>query len=128
MSTQPLDLVKTRLMTQGLRPSGLQMYRGVLHTIRTVVREEGLRGLSRGLGTRLVFTASFNAIGFPVFEAAKGRLVRRAGASRSRAAVRRCLLALGGEAPVSCCATAGRPCFRADWPAGVFCPVVRAGR
>lgn len=85
--TQPLDLVKTRLMTQGLRPSGLQMYRGVWDTMRTVVQEEGVAGLSRGLGTRLLFTSSFNAIGFPVFEGAKGQLVRRESILRSRCVV-----------------------------------------
>lgn len=116
MLTQPLDLVKTRLMTQGLRPSGLQVYRGVFDTLRTVVREEGVAGLSRGLGTRLLFTSSFNAIGFPVFEGAKGRLARRVGSwPRKPRTVSLCaaLMASSGGGFVSPCCAEG-VAFRAS--------------
>jgi hypothetical protein len=46
----PLDLVRTRLaaQTQG------QYYHGILPTLRTIVADEGLIGLYRGLGATLL--------------------------------------------------------------------------
>ena len=74
VATHPLDLVKTRLQTQGVGgrpPVGLALYAGVWPTMRAVVASEGLRGLSRGLTTRLVYNALFSSLGFATFETAK---------------------------------------------------------
>jgi hypothetical protein len=74
VATHPLDLVKTRLQTQGVvarPPVGLALYAGVWPTIRAVVASEGLGGLSRGLTTRLVYNALFSSLGFATFETAK---------------------------------------------------------
>lgn len=87
--THPLDLVKTRLMTQGVRgASGAQLYRGVASTLRTVAREEGLRGLGRGLRVRLFYNALFTAFGLTCFEAFK-RAIRAERARRKRARIAR---------------------------------------
>jgi hypothetical protein len=87
--THPLDLVKTRLMTQGVRgASGAQLYRGVASTLRTVAREEGLRGLGRGLRVRLFYNALFTAFGLTCFEAFK-RAIRAERARRKRARITR---------------------------------------
>jgi solute carrier family 25 S-adenosylmethionine transporter 26 len=72
--THPLDLVKTRLQTQGVGgrpPAGLALYAGVGPTLRAVVATEGPRGLSRGLTTRLAYNALFSSLGFAAFETAK---------------------------------------------------------
>lgn len=83
-ATHPLDLVKTRLMTQGVRgPSGADLYRGVASTLRTVVRDEGVRGLGRGLRVRLLYNVLFTSLGLTCFEAFK-RAIRAERAKRRR--------------------------------------------
>jgi solute carrier family 25 S-adenosylmethionine transporter 26 len=83
VATHPLDLVKTRLQTQGLAPmAGRALYAGVAGTLRAVVAEEGVRGLARGLSTRLTYNALFSAVGFAAFEAAKRELLRVRAAQR----------------------------------------------
>ena len=46
----PLDLVRTRLAAQ----TGARYYHGIAHALATIVREEGARGLYRGLGATLL--------------------------------------------------------------------------
>ncbi|KAF8646836.1 hypothetical protein HU200_065639 [Digitaria exilis] len=65
--TTPLDVVKTRLMTR----VGTQGSRTVLGTMKEVVAEEGLVGLSRGIGPRVLHSACFAAIGYCAFETAR---------------------------------------------------------
>ncbi|KFK32946.1 hypothetical protein AALP_AA6G309900 [Arabis alpina] len=66
--TTPLDVVKTRLMTQ---IHVAAMYTGVAGTVRQIVTEEGLVGFTRGMGPRVVHSACFSAIGYFAFETAK---------------------------------------------------------
>ncbi|KAL6853955.1 hypothetical protein ACP4OV_019984 [Aristida adscensionis] len=65
--TTPLDVVKTRLMTR----VGTQGSRSVVGTMREVVAEEGLVGLSRGIGPRVLHSACFAALGYCAFETAR---------------------------------------------------------
>ncbi|KAG2594405.1 protein MITOFERRINLIKE 1, chloroplastic-like [Panicum virgatum] len=65
--TTPLDVVKTRLMTR----VGTEGSRTVLGTMREVVAEEGLMGLSRGIGPRVLHSACFAALGYCAFETAR---------------------------------------------------------
>ncbi|TKW19023.1 hypothetical protein SEVIR_5G470600v4 [Setaria viridis] len=65
--TTPLDVVKTRLMTR----VGTEGSRTVLGTMRGVVAEEGLVGLYRGIGPRVLHSACFAAIGYCAFETAR---------------------------------------------------------
>ncbi|CAD6227929.1 unnamed protein product [Miscanthus lutarioriparius] len=65
--TTPLDVVKTRLMTR----VGAEGSRTVLGTMREVVAEEGLVGLSRGIGPRVLHNACFAALGYCAFETAR---------------------------------------------------------
>ncbi|CAD6234632.1 unnamed protein product [Miscanthus lutarioriparius] len=65
--TTPLDVVKTRLMTR----VGAEGSRTVLGTMREVVAEEGLVGLSRGIGPRVLHSACFAALGYCAFETAR---------------------------------------------------------
>ena len=62
-------------MTQGVaRPGAAEVYSNVGSCVAQVWREEGVRGLTRGLGARLLFAAAFNSIGLPLFEAGKARV------------------------------------------------------
>ncbi|XP_048225740.1 mitochondrial succinate-fumarate transporter 1 [Ricinus communis] len=51
--TGPFDVVKTRLMAQS-REGGNLKYKGMIHAIRTIYAEEGLRALWKGLLPRLM--------------------------------------------------------------------------
>ncbi|KAL7169617.1 hypothetical protein ACSBR2_034620 [Camellia fascicularis] len=51
--TGPFDVVKTRLMAQS-RSGGELKYKGMVHAIPTIYREEGLRALWKGLLPRLM--------------------------------------------------------------------------
>ncbi|GAB0488925.1 hypothetical protein MMPV_000138 [Pyropia vietnamensis] len=52
--TQPLDVAKTRLQLQRSTPGVADKYRGVVHTLRTVAAEEGMRGLMRGVSPSIL--------------------------------------------------------------------------
>ncbi|KAF2296153.1 hypothetical protein GH714_036400 [Hevea brasiliensis] len=62
--TYPLDLVRTRLAAQ----TNIIYYRGILHALRTIIREEGVLGLYKGLGTTLLGVGPSIAISFSVYE------------------------------------------------------------
>ncbi|XP_006854607.2 protein MITOFERRINLIKE 1, chloroplastic [Amborella trichopoda] len=79
--TTPLDVVKTRLMTQ--IQSGaivdpetkakitILVYTGISSTMREILKEEGWMGLTRGMGPRVLHSACFAALGYFAFETAK---------------------------------------------------------
>lgn len=73
--TTPLDVVKTRLMTQvhveAANKLGAAVYSGVAGTVRQILKEEGLVGFTRGMGPRVVHSACFSAIGYFAFETAR---------------------------------------------------------
>eukprot|EP00897_Mesotaenium_endlicherianum_P010653 jgi/Mesen1/9616/ME000659S08983 len=99
--TTPLDVVKTRLMTQArvavaaAGASGAKAeaaarakviaaytYEGVASTLHKIWVEEGAAGLTRGMAPRLVYSACFSAVGFLSFETGKGDGGRGDGGSR----------------------------------------------
>ncbi|XP_031741674.1 mitochondrial substrate carrier family protein B isoform X2 [Cucumis sativus] len=63
-STYPLDLVRTRLAAQ----TNVIYYKGILHTLRTICRDEGFLGLYKGLGATLLGVGPNIAISFSVYE------------------------------------------------------------
>ncbi|KAL2334852.1 hypothetical protein Fmac_016065 [Flemingia macrophylla] len=73
--TTPLDVVKTRLMTQvsgeGVGKVAAVMYDGVSATVRQILKEEGWVGLTRGMGPRVLHSACFSALGYFAFETAR---------------------------------------------------------
>lgn len=73
--TTPLDVVKTRLMTQvhveAVNKVAAVMYDGVFATVRTILKEEGWVGLTRGMGPRVLHSACFSALGYFAFETAR---------------------------------------------------------
>nr|GMC94227.1 mitochondrial substrate carrier family protein B-like [Ipomoea batatas] len=66
-ATYPLDLVRTRLAAQ----TSVIYYRGIWHALRTIRREEGARGLYKGLGATLLGVGPNLAISFAVYDTAR---------------------------------------------------------
>ncbi|XP_073288312.1 protein MITOFERRINLIKE 1, chloroplastic [Primulina huaijiensis] len=73
--TTPLDVVKTRLMTQGHGESmnriAAASYSGVTAMVKRILKEEGWVGFTRGMGPRVFYSACFSAIGYFAFETAR---------------------------------------------------------
>ncbi|XP_020203130.1 protein MITOFERRINLIKE 1, chloroplastic [Cajanus cajan] len=78
--TTPLDVVKTRLMTQvrgeGVGKVAAVMYDGVSATVKQILKEEGWVGLTRGMGPRVLHSACFSALGYFAFETARLGIMR----------------------------------------------------
>jgi solute carrier family 25 folate transporter 32 len=62
----PIFLIKTRLALQGADPSKVK-YKGGIDAFRTIVREEGIKGLYQGLLPALLLT-SHGAVQFATYE------------------------------------------------------------
>ena len=78
--TTPLDVVKTRLMTQGAEWGGTgigdgRRYRGVADCVARMVREEGAFSLLKGIQPRVTFIGIGGGVFFFALEAAKGVFV-----------------------------------------------------
>lgn len=69
--TTPLDVVKTRLMTQAMGKASAEVYSGVSSTVRHILMEEGWVGFTRGMGPRVLHSACFSALGYFAFETAR---------------------------------------------------------
>lgn len=94
--TTPLDVVKTRLMTQARKTvssSGLSgvraeaaaraqaiaayTYTGVASTLNQIWLEEGVLGLTKGMAPRLFYSACFSALGFFAFETTRVIILKK---------------------------------------------------
>lgn len=75
--TTPLDLAKTRLMTQGRAMDAAVRYKGVVDVLTRVAKTEGARGLFRGSSARVAWLIPFTAVFFGVHEASKRALLDR---------------------------------------------------
>lgn len=79
IATCPLDVIKTKLQAQGaFRNEALQegqkgrtLYRGLIGTARTVVQQDGLKGLYRGLGTIVMGYIPTWAVYMTIYEGSK---------------------------------------------------------
>ncbi|WCJ43397.1 Mitochondrial substrate carrier family protein [Euphorbia peplus] len=70
--TTPLDVIKTRLMTQKVVDKvSAVVYSGVSETVKQILKEEGWVGFSRGMGPRVLHSACFSALGYFAFETAR---------------------------------------------------------
>ncbi|WCJ28056.1 Mitochondrial substrate carrier family protein [Euphorbia peplus] len=77
MCTGPFDVVKTRLMAQTREGSGGLKYKGMIHAIRTIYAEEGLRALWKGLLPRLMRIPPGQAIMWAVADQITGLYEKR---------------------------------------------------
>lgn len=75
--TTPLDVIKTRMQTQGdavalttqsAADGGKVTYRSTWHAARVIAAEEGLRGFFKGLSARVLWIMPGTAITFSTFE------------------------------------------------------------
>ncbi|KAL8124298.1 protein MITOFERRINLIKE 1, chloroplastic-like [Apium graveolens] len=72
--TTPLDVVKTRLMTEVGTDAAAA---GVAATLKQILVEEGWFGFSHGMAPRIVHSACFSALGFFAFETARLTLLHQ---------------------------------------------------
>jgi solute carrier family 25 folate transporter 32 len=79
--TCPLDVIKTKLQAQGAfrildpsptGPSGRAMYRGMFGTAKTIVRQDGLIGMYRGLSPMMLGYLPTWAVYMTVYDRMKG--------------------------------------------------------
>ncbi|KAJ4701021.1 S-adenosylmethionine carrier 1, chloroplastic/mitochondrial [Melia azedarach] len=71
--TTPLDVIKTRLMIQG----SANQYKGICDCVSTIVREEGIPTLVKGMGPRVLWIGIGGSIFFGVLEKTKEVLAQR---------------------------------------------------
>lgn len=69
--TTPLDVVKTRIMTQAANDP---RYLGIVHGLRKIAREEGVRALYSGIAPRVVWISVGGAVFFGAYEATRAAL------------------------------------------------------
>ena len=65
--TTPLDVAKTRLMTQ-TKTASAQRYRGVVHALTSVYAEGGMKALFSGIKPRVTWISVGGAIFIGSFE------------------------------------------------------------
>lgn len=70
----PVDVVKTRIMTQSL---GHSHYSGIIGTLKKIVAEEGAPTLMKGVLPRIVFLAPLAGITFSVYEGVVANIRKR---------------------------------------------------
>lgn len=70
IASNPLDVVKTRLMTQ-IKGSGVVKYRGVGHALVTVAKEEGVGAFAKGIAPRIAAKTLQSALFFAAYETIK---------------------------------------------------------
>jgi len=83
--TCPLDVIKTKLQAQGSfrlgrrQPTSSAIYRGMMGTARVIWREDGLRGMYRGLGPMLLGYLPTWAVYMSVYESSREYYYTRIG-------------------------------------------------
>lgn len=65
IATYPHEVIRTRLQNQTKKP---YKYRGVLHALELIFKEEGIRGFYKGLATNLVRTVPSSAMTILTYE------------------------------------------------------------
>lgn len=77
MVNNPLDVVKTRMQKQVIKPGRPAKYTGIVQAIGTIYREEGGLALWKGITPRLLRIMPGQAITFMTYEAVSSALTRR---------------------------------------------------
>jgi hypothetical protein len=66
-ATAPIDLVKTRLQTQG----NAKLYTGSIDCVRKIIAKDGMKALTNGIGARVLWLAPNVAITMSIYETIK---------------------------------------------------------
>jgi len=66
--TLPIDITKVRLQLQGTAHGGQRKYKGILHTGATIVREEGVLGLWKGVTPALLRQFLYTGFRMGIYE------------------------------------------------------------
>jgi len=74
MVNNPLDVVKTRLQKQVIKPGKKVKYTGIFQSIRLIAKEEGYLALWKGITPRLMRIMPGQAITFMIYEAVSSSL------------------------------------------------------
>jgi len=98
--TNPLWVVKTRMQTQPQARNLAPKYRNTLHTLSSIVREEGARGLYKGLGASFI-NSTQAMVQFPMYELLKSHMCKRYDKNSYYAAG--CYLASSSVASLAAC-------------------------
>ena len=78
--TCPLDVIKTKLQAQGSfrqqlssknQPTSGAIYRGLLGTAKTIIQQDGLKGMYRGLGPMVIGYVPTWAVYMGVYDTSK---------------------------------------------------------
>ncbi|PQE05584.1 mitochondrial oxaloacetate transporter protein [Rutstroemia sp. NJR-2017a WRK4] len=78
-ATHPFETVKIRMQLQGeLQEKGLQprMYKGPFHGVTVIVKNEGLRGIYRGIGAAYIYQMILNGCRLGFYEPIRGTLTK----------------------------------------------------
>lgn len=74
--TCPMDVVKTRLQTEVALPPENRRYKGIFNAFVTIIRTEGFRGLTKGVGARVLYLTPSAAIVWGCYESLKSISLR----------------------------------------------------
>lgn len=77
MANNPLDVVKTRMQKQVIRPDKPAKYTGIFQSIALIYKEEGFFALWKGITPRLLRIMPGQAITFMTYEAASSAITKR---------------------------------------------------
>lgn len=88
MAGNPLFLVKARMQAYSIHnPVGAQhRYTSVRQALSHIVRNEGVRGLARGMDAAMLRTAMGSSVQLPAYNLAKQQLVKNGLAPEKRCA------------------------------------------
>lgn len=77
MVNNPLDVVKTRMQKQVIKPGKQAKYTGIVQAIKLIAKDEGLMALWKGITPRLMRIMPGQAITFMIYEAVSSSLTQK---------------------------------------------------
>lgn len=77
MVNNPLDVVKTRMQKQVIKPGCEPKYKGIVQSVVLIAKEEGTMALWKGITPRLMRIVPGQAITFMTYEAVSSALTKR---------------------------------------------------
>jgi len=71
IATYPHEVIRTRLQNQSTHPP---KYRGIIHAVKVIYHEEGIRAFYKGMPTNLLRTVPASALTILTYELIVGKL------------------------------------------------------